>query len=264
MQTRNRSVRVAQSSTFYNRLRLITLGVGIIILILVTLVCLNAWIGTLIKKLDFDVDIPIPVVNVTIPETPEEEPCSEFIYAIPFVCGESLGFDSNHTVVAADEYAFTMFVYNPQNDSVTFTKRVSMTSPPGDQTPGQVFPSPGNDTLEDGEALEMNCNQIRDLAVFILKNEPLYEQRQQHHTNTRGGNHMTAIQRHILDVRDTGPLLKGVVAVTSPSQLKIWGVQTSARYARLEDTNIQGTDYVGLTRTDSITFDKEMATFICF
>lgn len=196
-----------------------------------------------VPPIEFPDPINVSVVNPPLPKPPKPV-CIEWTYALPFVCGESFGADiqDNHTVARAREYAFTMWVFNPQEFGVTFEKKVSYTFPPEEQAAGPVVDSPGNDTLETCEALEMNCQQIRPLAPP----PPVRD----------------------VSKRDTFPLIKGVVSLKTNMQLLVWGAQTSSRDSATSlvvfppDIN-NPEPYPTLVATDAITYDKEQAVEYC-
>jgi len=197
-----------------------------------------------IPPIEFPNPLNVSVVNQPPPKLPKPI-CIEWTYALPFVCGEAFGSDvnDNHTVARAREYAFTMWVFNPQDFGVTFEKKLSFTFPPEGQNAGAVVDSPGNDTLEPCEALEMNCQQIRPLSQPLIRSV---------------GN----------EKRDTGLLVKGVVSLKTPLQLIVWGAQTSSRDARTVDVifppDINNPEpYPTLVATDTISYDKEQAVEYC-
>ncbi len=260
-------VGVRQSSTFYAVLYAMIIGLIIIIIILLGLLGVNVWTGVLVDNLDTGVDIPDIVVepniifdpqldvNVSCPAKPA---CTQFLYAHPFVCGMSLGCEGNHSLVAADEYSYTLSVFNPNDQTVQFSKKVSMTKPPGSQLPGPVFPSSPPDVLQNCQALEMSCQEIRNLMILERSNKN---------------------NRKRSTKRDIGPFIKGIVSLVSPVELVVWGTQTSARNSFVEPLAGDRRSYDGdggdgyepppsgpqflLTRTDAITFDKELVPALC-
>jgi len=233
---------VIQSNRFYAFAAIFVVLVILILLLLGTILGLSAWIGTEVDDLDLDVDVDVGV-NVTVED--EEESCLKWVYAVPFVCGESFSI-VNETIVRADAHAFTMFVFNQNQDDATFSKKISMTYPPGGQLPGPVYTSPINDTLLTWEALEMTCIEIRNLIM-----PPVVR----HHPFAIKNAHRP---------RDTGTLIKGVASVETDQELTIWGTQTSSRESVVElipqpdESSINA-----ISKTDAITFDKEHVVGIC-
>ncbi len=88
-----------------------------------------------------------------------------FSYAAKVVCG----FQRDSTVLALVPglYATAINIHNPGDSTVIFSKRLAITHPPGGQQPGRTVPI-GLDTLRPGQALEVDCEDIRRRARLDL------------------------------------------------------------------------------------------------
>jgi hypothetical protein len=80
-----------------------------------------------------------------------------YMYPAKIVCG--LQKKHEDVRLARGFYATNINIHNPNEVSVTFTKKLALTIPPGDQTPGKVIPI-AKDTLGPDEALEVDCADI--------------------------------------------------------------------------------------------------------
>jgi hypothetical protein len=82
---------------------------------------------------------------------------TQYMYPAKIVCG--LQKKHEDVQLARGFYATNINIHNPNDVSVTFTKKLALTIPPGDQTPGKVIPI-AKDTLGPDEALEVDCADI--------------------------------------------------------------------------------------------------------
>jgi hypothetical protein len=117
---------------------------------------------------------------------------SRFEYAAKLVCG--IQSDTRNMQLARGFYATTINVRNPNESAVTFEKKLSLTIPPGGQAPGRVYLI-AIDTLRTGEALAVDCDDIRD---------------------------------RVFDGSFPAPFIEGYVVIQSPESLDVTGVYSTA------------------------------------
>lgn len=79
-------------------------------------------------------------------------------YAAKLICG--LQREPDNMRLARGFYATAINVHNPQEETVTFSKKLALTFPPEEQRPGKVMPI-DTDELRADQALEVDCIDIR-------------------------------------------------------------------------------------------------------
>jgi hypothetical protein len=81
-----------------------------------------------------------------------------YMYSAKIVCG--LQKNREDVRLARGFYATDINIHNPSDAGAIFTKKLALTIPPGDQTPGKVLPI-AKDKLGPDEALEVDCEDLR-------------------------------------------------------------------------------------------------------
>ena len=79
-------------------------------------------------------------------------------YAAKIVCG--VQHDPENLRLARGLYATAINILNPNNKTVKFTKKLSLTYPPDAQEPGAVH-NISTDKLGPDEALEVDCEDLK-------------------------------------------------------------------------------------------------------
>ena len=87
-----------------------------------------------------------------------QEPETSFEYAAKIICGTQK--DGKNLALAMGIYSTSINIHNPNDEFVTFFKKLALTHPPGRQKPGKVIKI-GNDTLRYDAALAADCADIR-------------------------------------------------------------------------------------------------------
>src|SRR5690606_7820611 len=87
--------------------------------------------------------------------------CARFEYAAKFVCGRQVSRDDPR--LARGHYRTTVNVHNPNDETVSFFKKLAVSFPPKDQRPGGVVPV-GIDELAYDEALKADCDEAERLV----------------------------------------------------------------------------------------------------
>lgn len=82
----------------------------------------------------------------------------QFEYTAKLVCG--LQKDPENMRLARGFYATAINIHNPQEENVSFSKKLALTFPPDEQKPGEVRPI-AKDELGPDEALEVDCIDIQ-------------------------------------------------------------------------------------------------------
>ncbi len=90
---------------------------------------------------------------------PKEPASLEFSYAAKMICGRQK--DPEDRRLAPGFYATSVNIHNPNNQPVTFLKRLALTFPPGRQRPGEVL-TITEDTLGPHEALQVDCADLEE------------------------------------------------------------------------------------------------------
>ena len=86
--------------------------------------------------------------------------CARYEYSAKFVCGEQRSFDDPR--LATGRYRTTVNIHNPNDESVTFFKKLALSFPPERQRPGKVVPI-AIDELGYDEALKADCSEASKL-----------------------------------------------------------------------------------------------------
>jgi hypothetical protein len=121
---------------------------------------------------------------------------SRYEYTPKLICG--IQKDSGYMGLAKGFYGTTINIHNPELSKVGFTKKLSLTFPPGHQQPGKVLPIAA-DELQPDQSLAVDCNDISK-RVF---NDAFPE-----------------------------PYVEGFVVIQSPQSLDVTGVYTTATLNR--------------------------------
>lgn len=95
-------------------------------------------------------------------------------------------------------YGTTINIHNPGLSKVGFTKKLSLTFPPGHQQPGKVLPI-AEDELQPDQSLAVDCNDI---------------------------------SKRVFNGTFPEPYVEGFVVIQSPQSLDITGVYTTATLNR--------------------------------
>ena len=82
-----------------------------------------------------------------------------FEYAAKLICGFQE--DQEDMRIAPGFYATTINIHNPRERRVVFFKKLALTFPPEEQSPGEVMPIREEDVLEPDQALAVDCVDIR-------------------------------------------------------------------------------------------------------
>jgi len=80
-----------------------------------------------------------------------------YMYAAKVVCG--LQKNREDIRLARGFYATNINIHNPSEAGAIFSKKLALTIPPGDQTPGKILPI-AKDNLGPDEALEVDCEDL--------------------------------------------------------------------------------------------------------
>lgn len=86
--------------------------------------------------------------------------CARYEYAAKYLCGSQDNPEDPRLVPGT--YRTTVNVHNPNDERVTFFKKIALTYPPEKQRPGRVVPI-GLDELEYDEALKADCSEAQRL-----------------------------------------------------------------------------------------------------
>lgn len=89
----------------------------------------------------------------------EEEPATRQ-YAAKLACGVQR--DPKDMRLARGFYASTINIHNPKRKAVTLSKRLALSFPPGEERPGEVFTIARQEILGPDQALEVDCNEVRE------------------------------------------------------------------------------------------------------
>jgi hypothetical protein len=111
---------------------------------------------------DNGIDDAIDITNGTCKDDNRNGVCDDaeprFRYAAKLLCGTQD--DPENLRLAQGSYATAINIHNPNDSRARFTKRLALTFPPEGQQPGKVL-TIGKDVLAPGEALEVDCVDIR-------------------------------------------------------------------------------------------------------
>lgn len=113
-----------------------------------------------------------------------------FEYAAKIICGAQE--DPSDMALARGLYATAINIRNTARKKISFTKTLALTVPPGEQKSGKVIPI-AKDTLGAGQALEVDCNDVR---------------------------------KRVFDGKFPAPYIKGFIVLQSPVALDVTAVYT--------------------------------------
>lgn len=112
--------------------------------------------GTLLDTNDQPVAVSIDPFYVRF--TPPTARPTTYEYAAKFICGEQER--DEHARLTRGVYATEINIHNPNDDEVTFSKKLALTFPPKQQRPGKVLPI-SEDVLGPDEALSVDCADVQ-------------------------------------------------------------------------------------------------------
>lgn len=104
------------------------------------------------------VDIYIGTRGKGVMKVAFKPPVTSFKYAAKFVCGDQP--DASGLRLIRGRYATTINIHNASSAETLLHKQLSLSYPPDEQRPGQVYPIAW-DWLHDNQSLKTDCDEIR-------------------------------------------------------------------------------------------------------
>lgn len=104
------------------------------------------------------VDIYVGTRGKGVMKVAFKPPVTSFKYAAKFVCGDQA--DTNGLRLIRGRYATTINIHNASSAETLLHKQLSLSYPPNEQRPGQVYPIAW-DWLHDNQSLKTDCDEIR-------------------------------------------------------------------------------------------------------